>query len=98
MYLAAIRSFSHRGLEGGSRLLSVSTRDGRSVHFRMPAAASSVRCGAWYDVERSERPLLGSSHGEEELWQRGLWGATTSEEWMERVVDEVRAIMTCEAR
>lgn len=42
--------------------------------------------------------MLGSNLGEEELWQRGLWGATTSEEWMERVVDEVRAVMTREAR
>lgn len=76
----------------------------------MPAAASSSRCGAWFDVECSSwRRRLSSAatavtgsvsgavsadvpqgSGGEELWKRGLWGAGTSELWMERLVDEVR--------
>ncbi|CAN0163688.1 unnamed protein product, partial [Ascophyllum nodosum] len=92
VYLAAIRSFSHRGLEGGSRLLSITTRDGRAVHFRMPAAASAARCGVWFDVERRPRrqPAVGAGSGGEELWKRGLWGAGSSEVWMERLADEIR--------
>ncbi|CAN0090610.1 unnamed protein product, partial [Ectocarpus sp. 4 AP-2014] len=98
VYLAAVRNFSHRGLEGGDRLLSITTRDGRFVHFRMPAAASAARCGTWFDTEgpqqQRRRWRVGegaqSSSGREELWKRGLWGAGTSELWMERLVDEIR--------
>ncbi|CAN0121044.1 unnamed protein product, partial [Laminaria digitata] len=92
VYLAAVRNFSHRGLEGGSRLLSITTRDGRFVHFRMPAMASSARCGAWFDAECSRRRVPGSAPGSggEELWKRGLWGAGSSEQWMERLADEIR--------
>lgn len=92
-----MRNFSHRGLEGGDRLLSITTRDGRFVHFRMPASASAARCGTWFDTEgpqhQRRRWRVGggaqSSSGREELWKRGLWGAGTSELWMERLVDEV---------
>lgn len=109
VYLAAVRSFSHRGLEGGSRLLSVVARDGRSVHFRMPAAVSAARCGTWFEAEAARRrraqgagrgvaAVVGSvaglggtvGSGAEEIWLRGLWGAGSSEQWMERLVDEVR--------
>lgn len=98
VYLAAVRNFSHRGLEGGDRLLSITTRDGRFVHFRMPAAASAARCAAWFETEcpqqqqRRRRGGIGgqpSGSGREELWKRGLWGAGSSELWMERLVDEV---------
>lgn len=104
VYLAAVRNFSHRGLEGGDRLLSVTTRDGRFVHFRMPAAASAARCAAWFETECPQqqqqlRRRVGSGgqapssssrgSGREELWKRGLWGAGSSELWMERLVDEV---------
>lgn len=98
VYLAAVRNFSHRGLEGGSRLLSITTRDGRFVHFRMPAMASSARCAAWFHAECPQQKqrrgggLLASGPPEsaqEEVWKRGLWGAGTSELWMERLVDEV---------
>ena len=102
VYLAAVRNFSHRGLEGGDRLLSITTRDGRFVHFRMPASASAARCAAWFEAEcpqqqqRRRRGGVGgqasssSGSGREELWKRGLWGAGSSELWMERLVDEVR--------
>lgn len=110
VYLAAVRNFSHRGLEGGDRLLSITTRDGRFVHFRMPASASSARCAAWFEAEcpqhqqRRRRRVGGGGagagaaaaaespgSGREELWKRGLWGAGSSELWMERLVDEVRS-------
>lgn len=92
-----MRNFSHRGLEGGSRLLSITTRDGRFIHFRMPAMASSARCGAWFDAECSRRRVPGSAPGSggEELWKRGLWGAGSSEQWMERLADEVMHDANC---
>lgn len=101
VYLAAVRNFSHRGLEGGDRLLSITTRDGRFVHFRMPASASAARCAAWFEAEcpqQQRRRRRGGSGGQaatssgsgrEELWKRGLWGAGSSDLWMERLVDEV---------
>eukprot|EP00903_Cladosiphon_okamuranus_P015602 g14407.t1 len=100
VYLAAVRNFSHRGLEGGDRLLSITTRDGRFVHFRMPASASAARCAAWFEAEcpqprrrragNGAQAATSSGSGREELWKRGLWGAGNSELWMERLVDEIR--------
>ncbi|CAN0193222.1 unnamed protein product, partial [Discosporangium mesarthrocarpum] len=89
VYLAAIRSFSHKGA-GTHRVLQVATRDGRVVQFRCPGEGVSKRCGAWLEATCGQRLGLAEGSGSEELWLRGLWGARTGEMWMERLAEEIK--------